>query len=241
MGRQHTAEMATENFRQLREGGFSNLNIDLIFGLPHQTRESWQENLEKAVALEPDHLSVYQLTYEEDTPFFESLQKGFFKPNEELRGEMFEITQSFLERYGYDRYEVSNYARPGFESIHNQAYWELRNYRGFGPSAVSTIEGDRFTNIANTDLYIEELTQSGKCTRSVEKLSAETLWREGVMLGLRTRQGVDQSHFEKKPVSMEVCLSLQNEGLLIRNQDRWILTPRGLLVADTVAAEFFSD
>ena len=143
LGREHNAQQAQESFRILRAAGLTNINIDLMFGLPRQTIDQWRATLEKTIALEPDHISTYCLTYEEDTEFFLRHVKGEFRQDADADAGFFEMTMATLENAGYGHYEISNYARPGFESVHNRAYWLGEDYLGIGPSAVSTIGTQR--------------------------------------------------------------------------------------------------
>src|SRR5205814_6077015 len=123
LGREHNSQQAEQAFHLLRAAGFSNINVDLMFGLPRQTIEQWKLTLEKTIALEPDHISTYCLTYEEDTEFLARFQRGEFSAHDETEAQFLEIAMTTLEQAGYEHYEISNYARPGFGSAHNQAYW----------------------------------------------------------------------------------------------------------------------
>src|SRR6184192_1303091 len=139
LGREHNAKQGEESFQILRGAGFSNINVDLMFGLPRQTIHQWRSTLERSVSLKPEHISTYCLTYEEDTEFFLRLARGEFRQDPDTDSEFFELTMSVLETAGYEHYEISNYARPGFRSAHNRAYWSGSDYLGIGPSAFSTI------------------------------------------------------------------------------------------------------
>src|SRR5918996_2696154 len=137
LGREHNAQQAKESFGILRDAGFTNVNVDLMFGLPGQTVHQWRATLEKTIALQPEHISTYCLTYEEDTEFFLRHARGEFRQDADADAEFFEMTMAILEDADYEHYEISNYARPGFESVHNCAYWLGKDYLGIGPSAVS--------------------------------------------------------------------------------------------------------
>ena len=139
LGREHSALQAEASFHLLRRAGFENLNVDLMFGLPGQTLTQWEETLRRAVALGPDHISAYCLTYEEDTDFFLRHARGEFRTDAEADADFFLLAGELLGAAGLEQYEVSNYARPGFESVHNRAYWSGEDYLGLGPSAVSTL------------------------------------------------------------------------------------------------------
>src|SRR5438046_9141927 len=138
LGREHNAAQAEASFQILRDAGFDNVSIDLMFGLPGQTLEQWKADLEKTIALRPDHISTYCLTYEEDTEFFLRHSRGEFREDPESEAEFLETAMRTLERAGYEHYEISNYARPGFASAHNRGYWAGDDYLGIGPSAFST-------------------------------------------------------------------------------------------------------
>src|ERR1700756_5577133 len=138
LGREHNSSQAKQSFQVLRAAGFMNINIDLMFGLPGQTIDQWRTSLEQTIALQPEHISTYCLTYEEDTEFFLRHTRGEFRQEPDADAEFFEITMALLEDAGYGHYEISNYARPSFESVHNRAYWLGNDYLGIGPGAVST-------------------------------------------------------------------------------------------------------
>src|SRR4029077_19407786 len=144
-----------QSFEIFRGAGFENINIDLMFGLPGQTIAQWRETLEQTIALQPDHISTYCLTYEEDTEFFLRHARGEFRQDADADAEFFEITMATLENAGYEHYEISNYARLAFESVHNRAYWLGKDYLGIGPSAVSTIGMQRWQNVCDYRAYID--------------------------------------------------------------------------------------
>jgi oxygen-independent coproporphyrinogen-3 oxidase len=148
LGREHSAAQAEASFQLLRRAGFANLNVDLMFGLPGQTLAQWEATLRRALALEPEHISAYCLTYEEDTDFFRRHVRGEFWVDAEADADFFTLADELLGAAGFDHYEVSNYARPGFESVHNRAYWSGEDYLGLGPSAVSTVGLRRWQNIS---------------------------------------------------------------------------------------------
>ncbi|HJT45010.1 MAG TPA: radical SAM family heme chaperone HemW, partial [Chthoniobacterales bacterium] len=191
LGREHNAKQAEESFHILRGAGFSNVNIDLMFSLPGQTEAQWSDTLEKTIALGPEHISTYCLTYEEDTEFFLRHSRGELRSDTDNEAEFFEMTMSMLEKAGYHHYEISNYARPGFESVHNRAYWAGNDYLGIGPSAFSTVGAKRLQNVANYREYADRLLAGESSVASVEQLSAEMKDSERIALGLRTGEGVD--------------------------------------------------
>src|SRR5215467_8818179 len=193
LGREHNARQAEESFRILRDSGFKNINIDLMFGLPDQSLDQWRATLEKTIALEPEHISTYCLTYEEDTEFFLRHARGEFRQDPDADADFFEMTMAILEDAGYEQYEISNYARAGFESVHNRAYWLGKDYLGIGPSAVSTVKMQRWQNVCDYRGYIDRVF-SGKSARgSSETLTDEMKRTERIALGLRTREGISGS------------------------------------------------
>jgi oxygen-independent coproporphyrinogen III oxidase len=235
LGRSHSVQAINECVKTARSAGFSNINLDLIFGIPGQSLASWKETLDAALSLNPQHLSCYGLTYEEDTDFFLRFQKGELKSND-AETEMFEYTEDRLAQAGFGHYEISNYALPGFECRHNQAYWRGIEFQGIGPSAVSTVRKVRRRNSKFDG-------QSWKI-EDQEILSNDTLASERMALGLRTSEGVDQQLFESrfgfKPGDRwaKVFDTLAQNNLL-QTQPVLQLTNRGRLVADEIATNFF--
>jgi oxygen-independent coproporphyrinogen-3 oxidase len=235
LGRDHSANQATESFRILRAAGFSNINIDLMFGLPGQTIDQWHRTLERTVALGPEHISAYCLTYEEDTEFFLRHARGEFRSDMDVEAGFFEMAIPMLEAAGYEHYETSNYARPGFASLHNQAYWSGQDYLGIGPSAFSTIGLRRWQNIPNYREYIDRISSGRSAIGSAEDLTAEMKRSEKIALSLRTRHGVSATLLESFPDQTREFIRL---GLLQRLNGNFVLTRAGKLVADSVAEAF---
>ncbi|MEM6821557.1 MAG: coproporphyrinogen-III oxidase family protein, partial [Verrucomicrobiota bacterium] len=228
LGRTHSANDVVESVQILRRAGFANINIDLMFNLPGQTVEIWKDSLQQAVALEPDHLSLYQLTYEEDTDFFEKLRRGEMK-EEPLGREMYARGIEYLGRHGYEHYEISNFARPGFEARHNQACWRGEDYLGLGPSACSTVGEWRWQTVSDISAYGQDPLQ-----RKWEPLAPETRQQERVILGLRTREGIPRGWISGKDRFLE---EMENQGLLLVRSQRIILTPEGRMIADSILEE----
>src|SRR6266581_4778937 len=193
LGREHNTQQAKESFRILRGAGFTNINIDLMFGLPGQTVDQWGATLEKTIALQPEHISTYCLTYEEDTEFFLRHARGEYRQDPDADAEFFEMTMATLEDAGYEHYEISNYARRGFESVHNRAYWLGEDYLGIGPSAVSTIDTRRWQNVCDYRIYIDRVLSAQSPRGPGETLTDEMKRMERIALTLRTRDGVSAS------------------------------------------------
>ena len=232
LGREHNARQAEESFRAMREADFSNINIDLMFGLPGQTAEQWRATLEKTIALQPEHISTYCLTYEQDTDFFLRHARGEFRQDEDADAELFEATIALLENAGYEHYEISNYARPGFASVHNRAYWHGRDYLGIGPSAVSTIGNRRWQNVCDYRTYID-LVLSGESAGSPhENLTPEMRRTERIALALRTRDGIPASELKGFARQTSELIGLR---LLRQSSGNFVLTQRGKALADSVA------
>ncbi len=235
LGREHNAAQAEESFRILRSAGFANLNIDLMFGLPGQTLAQWEATLRKTIALGPEHVSAYCLTYEEDTDFFLRHARGEFRQDSANDARFFEITTQVLEAAGYEQYEISNYARSGFESAHNRGYWAGNDYLGIGPSAFSTVGVTRSQNISDYRRYSDRVLAATSPVTSTEALSGDAKRGERIALSLRTRWGVPVSWLEPWP---EACAEFIALDLLLERDGRFLLTPRGKLLADSVAEAF---
>ena len=235
LGRQHRPEDVASTCEQLRRHGFDNINIDLMFALPGQSEMTWEETLRAALACRPNHISAYALTYEEDTPFLEKLQRGEWQPDEAAEIAMFERTRALLEEGGLIDYEISNFARPGFESRHNLGYWRGEDYLGLGPSACSTLGAQRWKNLPDTRIYEERLRRGESVRVEVETLEQEIKAKERIMFGLRMREGLPLEDFQAHLSRLQ---ELQIQGLALQEKGRVRLTPRGQLVADSVAALF---
>jgi oxygen-independent coproporphyrinogen-3 oxidase len=235
LGREHDANQAEESFRILRAAGFSNINVDLMFGLPGQTVEQWRATLEKTITLRPEHVSTYCLTYEEDTEFFLRHSRGEYREDSDADAEFFEMTMSILEEAGYEHYEISNYARPGFSSAHNRSYWSGEDYLGVGPSAFSTVGTKRWQNIADYREYADRLFDRRPTVDRTEELTAEMKRTERIALSLRTRDGVSEAILQ--PFAKETDEFVQL-GLLRQSNGNFVLTRAGKSLADSVAEAF---
>lgn len=232
LGREHNAEQARESFQILRNAGFTNINVDLMFGLPGQTVDQWRATLEKTIALQPEHISTYCLTYEEDTEFFLRHARGEFRQDADADAEFFEVTMAILEDAGYEHYEISNYARPGFESVHNRAYWFGEDYLGIGPSAVSTVGMRRSQNVCDYRVYIDRVVCGKSACNSIETLTEEMKRTERIALGLRTREGIPASELKAFKPNIDQLVRLK---LLRQSNDNFLLTRKGKALADSVA------
>jgi oxygen-independent coproporphyrinogen-3 oxidase len=235
LGREHTRGQAVESVAVLRAAGIPQVNIDLMFSVPGQSDDDWRETLRQAVACGPDHVSAYNLTYEEDTAFFEMLKRGETEMREDVDAAMFTHAHDFLTDSGFVHYETSNYARPGACSTHNEGYWEGEEYLGLGPSAVSTIDGIRSRNVADTAAYVARVGAHGHAVYESEALDPEA-WRiERVALGLRTEKGMAHSWLDASGIAR--AETLVGEGLAEWRNGRLVLIGRGRALVDAVAAE----
>jgi oxygen-independent coproporphyrinogen III oxidase len=232
LGREHNAAQAEESFRIFRNAGFSNISVDLMFALPGQTEKQWRDSLQKTIALHPEHISTYCLTYEEDTEFLARYERGEFSAHEETEARFLETAMTMLEQAGYEHYEISNYARPEFRSAHNQGYWSGADYIGLGPSAFSTRGFERWQNVPDHNEYARRLLANESPIASVEQLTPEMKRTERIALGLRTHEGISS-----ETINQNRAEELINNGLLSRQANRFALTRAGKLLADSLAEE----
>jgi oxygen-independent coproporphyrinogen-3 oxidase len=235
LGRVHNAAQAEKTYGVLREAGFANINIDLMFAVPGQTLTQWQDTLARTIALRPEHVSSYCLTYEEDTEYFRQLQLGTFRQNNDRDADLFETTIDTLTGAGFEHYEISNYARPGRESAHNFAYWRGADYLGFGPSAFSTADLHRWQNVPDTGAYAQRVLAGEPAMEFSEKLTLATRDGEIAAFGVRTREGLATKSLTRWATEMREFHEL---GFLEDRGERTVLTRRGKLMADAVAEVF---
>lgn len=237
LGRIHTYEEFLESFSLARETGFGNLNVDLMSALPGQTRESWQKTLKQVLALKPEHISAYSLIVEEGTPFYDRFGPGageeYLLPDEDTERQMYYDTRDMLKAEGYERYEISNYARPGFACRHNLGYWERREYLGLGLGASSLIGGVRYQNHRKLSAYLA----GDYSHEEVQRLTRKEIQEETMFLGLRKTEGVPLTE-ELSKIYKEVFPRLEQQGLLLRENGRVRLTDLGIDVSNYVLAQF---
>ena len=247
LGRIHTWAEFLESFMLARECGFANLNIDLMSALPGQTCESWKETLSRVTDLDPEHISAYSLIIEEGTPFGErygSEEGRKLLPDEDSEREMYHETKRFLKDCGYERYEISNYAKPGRECRHNIAYWTGVQYLGLGLGASSYLDGCRFTVNPDMKQYLEE--KPGMFT-DIEKLTKKDMEEEFFYVGLRMTAGVSLSEFERrfgisaKEVYPGLMETFVKEKAARFEGDCFVLTDYGLDVSNYIMAQFLQD
>lgn len=245
IGRVHTYEEFEKNYYQAKEVGFENINIDLMYALPNQSKEDWMESLEKVVKLNPTHISAYSLILEENTELFNMYQKHEFKLlDEDTDIEMYEYTINYLKSNGYNQYEISNYAQKGFECKHNILYWKCENYVGLGVSASGFLNERRYNNLCELDKY-EEIIHSGKKPIEwEEKLSIKDEIEENIFLGLRMNEGIKfKDFYEKYNLDFEEEYKIEIDKLkkmeLIETNDEGMrLTQKGREISNSVFVEF---
>ncbi len=246
LSRIHNADEARQCVEDAHHAGFENVSVDLIFSLPHQTPERWKANLEQAIALQPKHISAYSLIVEEHTPLFTMVKEGTVATlPEEADSRMYEETLALMEENGFHHYEVSNYARSGYECRHNKNYWNHSNYLSFGPSAHSfwkdgPTNGRRWWNVRSIAKYCENVSGGTLPVSGSETVDREKMFNEAIFLGLRTGElnvsmlrqvyGVDLFSTRR-----ETLTEFSNEGLIQINDRSITLTRRGFLVCDAIA------
>lgn len=245
LGRLHNAAEAREAYQLARRAGFDNINIDLIFSLPDQTLDAWREDLLQALSLDAEHLSLYCLTIETGTVFGNRYAQGRLAPSDEdLSADMYEMAMDMTGTAGYPQYEISNYARPGYQCAHNLIYWKNDPYLGFGVSASSFFQGRRWVNTASMVEYSSSAWEGPVSLSSEENLEPRAALGEEIMLGLRTREGISLSglsaryQFDVSVLFGNTLEFLQVHGLIRRGEDQVTLTRRGRLLANTVCTEF---
>ena len=250
LGRIHNFAQFLESYDLARKAGFENINVDLMSALPGQTLKSWQNTLQKVTALRPEHISAYSLIIEEGTPFYERFAEDErireegghprLLPEEAIERQMYELTQRFLHTKGYERYEISNYAKPGSECRHNCGYWTRKDYLGLGLGASSLVGHQRFQNTSDLKEYLEQEYHH----IHTETLDKKSEMEEFMFLGLRLMTGISRQQFEKTfqvtldSVYGEVLRKLKSEQLIEEVAGYVRLTEHGIDVSNYVLSEF---
>jgi len=244
IGRPHSAKEAFEAFHHARTAGFENISIDMMYGVPTQSPQQWTQTLHNVLELDLQHLSMYELTLEQNTPLCKAVDGGdMILPPEDDILEMMEITASTLKSTALTRYEISNYAKEDFRCRHNLNYWHNGSYLGIGPGAVSAHAGKRWTAKEDLPLYLDTFLAGKNYEPITEQLDKEQYFRETVMIGLRMTEGVDVNQLEKRfqinPVEYygATLTNLINQDLLRLRNSKLMLTNKGLRLANTVMAE----
>lgn len=248
IGRIHTAKQAEQAVRFAKQAGFSNLSLDLMYGLPGQTLPMLQESVEQALALAPTHISIYGLQVEEGTPFAAMREQGrLHLPDDEAAEAMYDYMTETLPARGYARYEISNFAQPGFESRHNLSYWQNVPYLGLGAAAHSYLDGRRTENEADLSRYIEDMRRGVSPAREEEPRTRSIAMEEFAFLALRTARGISRKAFlETFGVALESVYAapiagMEQKGLLVSEGDRVHLTKQGAKFGNLVFEAFLLD
>ncbi len=246
MNRSHTAAQAMEGIALVRKAGFTNFSIDLIYGIPGLTDEAWIKNIEQALALEVPHISAYALTVEPNTALGTMIEQGKKEPvDPEQQARQFIILMDMLENAGYEHYEISNFARPGFRSKHNSSYWQGIPYFGFGPGAHSYDGYTRYWNISNNARFIDSILSNNIIPFDKEDLTEKQQLNEYIMTSLRTMEGISLDFIAEKwgiDIANQVKISSYIYGSrgMVRIEDQHIvLTREGKLFADGIASDLF--
>ena len=241
LGRIHTYQEFLESFKLVREAGFGNVNVDLMSAIPGQTYETWIQNLKTVAELNPEHISAYSLIVEEGTPFYE---KELDLPNEETEYRMYEDTAAVLKKYGYEQYEISNYAKTGFACRHNIGYWKRTDYLGMGLGAASLFEGSRYNNTENMEEYLEKSVCPDSIKKDLEYLKETEKWEEFMFLGLRMTKGICEAEFkeifgiEMPDRYKEILRKYEKSGFMEQHDGWWCFSRKGIHVSNQILAEF---
>ncbi|MFQ5589285.1 MAG: radical SAM family heme chaperone HemW, partial [Nitrospiria bacterium] len=239
LGRHHTVDQAKTAFHAARSAGFENIAIDLIFGLPEQRIRDWEETLEEALSLAPEHLSIYALSIEEGTLFAKKTREGKLAlPSESETLSYYETARSVLSAAGYAQYEISNFAKPGYACRHNLLYWDQQETLGFGLAAHAYFKGERRANIEAIPAYIDAVAAGKRPLASVEKVRADKALIDKIIFGLRKTEGIPFEWITTDPVLKKTTHSLIQHGWLQKTANRIQLTSAGLSVADEVAIAY---
>lgn len=238
LGRRHNFAQAEKTISDARKAGFDNISIDLIYGLPSQSKDDWANTLSRAIALKPDHISCYGLKIEENTPLYVFKDSPFI-PDDDAQADMYLFAADTLARSGYYQYEISNFAKKDKQSRHNLKYWKGQEYLGFGAAAHSYIGFQRYNYIASIESYTNNILSGDSVVDQSEYISKFERSMEYLMLGLRTTQGISEEEYRAiYPCSFEqakkLLTSYIKEGWAMKTDDRWYFTPKGFLISNTL-------
>jgi oxygen-independent coproporphyrinogen-3 oxidase len=247
LGRRHSVADTIRAVESAKEAGFENIGLDLIFAIPHSTLKFWKESIDSAINLDVQHISAYALTYEENTPLQKAVEAGEVKPvDEETDRAMYEMAIDKLEAGGYGQYEISNFAKPGFECKHNLNCWLNRPYIGVGPSAGSYWKGKRTLNVADIERYIEKIESGADAAEECEIPNSIQVACETAVLNLRLRSGIDLKEFKRRTgfdameLFAEPVSRYKQLGLIEATTQRVFLTRKAISIADSILCDFSS-
>ena len=243
INRVHSAKQTDEAVAACKKAGFKNLSLDLIYGLPGQTEESWKQSVEHALSLIPQHLSCYGLKVEEGTPLAKRVEEGEVLPDDDMQADLYLWTVGRLARAGYPQYEISNFAKPGCESRHNLRYWLTKPYIGFGPGAHSDFGGRRYSFLRDLDGYIDGVLGGGAIIDSEELIPRKERGGEYLMLRLRTVRGVEEWEYRREFLLDFTPIEARLEEFSARGwatktpEGRWRFTPEGFLLSNVLIGD----
>ena len=239
IGRRHNFQQAQQTFQNARKAGFDNISLDLIYGLPSQTKSDWAETLARIVEMHPEHISCYGLRLEEGTGMYEEYRNSPILPDDDEQADMYCYAAEMLERYGYRQYEVSNFCAPGFESRHNLKYWNLDDYMGFGPGAHSCVGTLRYSFVRDLKKYITGVEKQVSIIDEYQRVDPLERAVEYVMLGMRTVRGISERDYrirtqcDWRPIH-QALLAFRQKGWAVEDEGRWHFTVPGFLISNTL-------
>ena len=245
LGRVHNIEDFVKNFYQAREIGFNNISVDIMFSLPNQTLQQWEETLKNIIDLNLEHISIYSLIIEKGTYFYKLYNEGLLNCcNEDLDREMYYLAKSMLEYNSYIHYEISNFAKDGFECYHNKVYWNCNEYIGYGLGAHSYFKNQRYHNTYDINKYLSLKNNFNIIKEDLENLSIEDMYAEYIFMGLRMMRGISKKEFFKKfnkniyDIYKKEIEYLKSFDLIYENNDSIILTNKGIDISNVVFEKF---
>lgn len=239
IGRRHNFQQVKRSMQDARDAGFENISLDLIYGLPSQSKSDWAETLARIIELHPEHISCYGLKLEEGTPMYERYKGSPILPDDDEQADMYFYAADVLERYGYKQYEISNFAAKGFESKHNLKYWNLDDYMGFGPGAHSCVGNLRYSFVKDLKQYISGVARGVSIIDEYRQIDPMERAVEYIMLGMRTSNGISEHDYRTRcqcdwrPIH-KVLLAFAEKGWAEKTEDRWHFTVPGYLISNTL-------
>lgn len=239
IGRRHNFQQAQKAYLDARKAGFDNISVDLMYGLPSQTKTDWADTLSKIVEMHPEHISCYGLKLEPGTPMYKNYMGSAILPDDDEQADMYSYAAEMLERYGYKQYEISNFAAPGYESRHNLKYWNMDDYMSFGPGAHSCIGSVRYSYVKDLKEYIYGVGKGISVVDEYEVLDSMEKSVEYLMLGMRTAQGISENDYRARCQSdwrpiLKVLQAFKEKGWAELTGDRWHFTVPGFLISNTL-------
>lgn len=239
IGRRHNFQQVKRAIQDARDAGFENVSLDLIYGLPSQSKSDWAETLARTIELHPEHISCYGLKLEEETPMYERYKGSPILPDDDEQADMYFYAADVLERYGYKQYEISNFAAKGFESKHNLKYWNLDDYMGFGPGAHSCVGNLRYSFVKDLKQYISGVARGVSIIDEYNRIDPMEKAVEYIMFGMRTANGISENDYRTRcqcdwrPIH-KVLLAFAEKGWAEKTGDRWHFTVPGYLISNTL-------